>query len=126
MELKPAGRIPYTKDVWDEFKIRLTNELSEKALDNDQIFNNSEYREYIVNYVDSELLSSKKESERLILGINIRLAHMDIETSDGKKIYPIINEYKGHHLMKTYYFYKTDNKIDMGCVEVRKSTIIIP
>jgi len=125
MEIKPAGRIPYTEKVWNEFKIRLSDTLRNEALDNEQIFSNPDYKNFIVSYVESELLSQKKDNERLILGTNIRLAHMDIETSEGTKTYPIINEYKVHHLMKTYYFYKADDGIKMGCVEVNKKSIII-
>ena len=125
MEIKPAGKIPYTEKVWNEFKLRLADTLRNKALDNDQIYNDSNSKDFIVSYVEKELLAQKKDNERLILGINIRLAHMDIETSEGKRTFPIINEYKVHHLMKTYYFYKDGNEIKMGCVEVKNSPIIL-
>ena len=126
MEIKPAGRIPYTEKVWEDYKLRLADTLRNNALDNDQIFNDPAAKSFIVSYVDKELMSEKKDSERLILGTNIRLAHMDIETSSGKRTFPIINEYKVHHLMKTYYFYKDKDEVKMGCVEVKKTPIIIP
>lgn len=126
MEIKPAGNIPYTKNVWDEYKLRLANTLREKALDSDQIFTDPVTKNYIVSYMENEILSEKKENERLILNMNIRLVHMDIETSTGKRVFPLVNEYKGHHLMKTYYFYKTDDgRCEMGCVEVNQKPKII-
>lgn len=128
MEFKPAKNIPYTRETWEEYKNRLAAILREKALDGDQIFKDPETKNYIVSYMESELLSEKKENERLILGTNIRLVHMEIETSTGKRVFPIVNEYKGHHLMKTFYFYKReDGSCDMACVEVKNTpSIIIP
>ena len=128
MEIKRATNIPYTRETWEEYKNRLAAILREKALDGNQIFNDPVTKNYIVSYMESELLSEQKENQRLILGTNIRLVHMEIETSMGKRVFPIINEYKGHHLMKTYYFYKQDDgSCAMGCVEVNeKPAIIVP
>lgn len=127
MEIKPAGNIPYREKVWKEYKMRLANTLREKALDCDEIVKNPEAKSFITSYVNNELMDEKKDRERLLLNTNIRLANMDIETSNGKKVYPLINEYKGHHLMKSYYFYKEEDSIKIGCVEVNpKPTIILP
>ena len=125
MEIKPTGPIPYTEKTFNEYKVRLVNTLIKEGLDADQIFNDSEAKAFITNYVEQELMSEKKDTERLILGTNIRLVHMEIDSPRGKKTYPLVNEYKGHHLMKTYYFYKKDNKIQMGVVEVNPTSIII-
>ena len=126
MEIKPAGRIPYTEQVWIQYKERLANTLREKALDTEEIFNDPDAKNFITNYMENELMSEKKDAERLILGLNIRLAHMELETSEGKRVFPIVNEYKVHHLMKTYYFYRDeDHSIKMGTVEVVKKSIIL-
>lgn len=126
MEVKPAGKIPYTEKIWNEYKLRLARTLREKALDSDQIFSDATAKNYIVNYMETELINEKKDTERLLLNTNIRLAHMEIDTATGTRIYPIVNEYTGHHLMKTYYFYKEDNgSCKMGCVEVNPKTLII-
>ena len=127
MEIKPAGHIPYTEKIWNEFKERLIDTLLKNALDAEQIYNNSELKNFIVSYVEKELLNEKKDAERLILNMNIRLVHLDIESSTGKRTFPLINEYTGHHLMKTYYFYQEENgSCKMGCVEVNPKKIIIP
>ena len=126
MEIKPAGKIPYTKKVWEEYKLRLTHTVQEKALDADQIFNDPDAKNYIVSYMEKELINEKKEAERLLLNTNIRLVHMDIETNTGTRTFPLVNEYKGHHLMKTYYFHKEDTgNIKMECVEVNPKPAII-
>ncbi len=125
MEIKPAGRIPYTEKVWNEYKSRLAHELRTNALDSDQIFKDATAKQLIVSYMEQELVNEKKEAERLILGLNIRLAHMELETSEGNRTFPIVNEYKGHHLMKTYYFYKDNNECKIGCVEVNPTSLII-
>lgn len=126
MEIKPSGRIPYTENIWNEYKKRLAITLRERALDGDQIFNDPIAKEYIVSYMEKELINEKKDAERIILNTNIRLVHMDIETNSGTRTFPLVNEYKGHHLMKTYYFHKEDDgKIVMECVEVNSKPLII-
>lgn len=127
MEIKPAGNIPYTEKQFNDYKERLARTLMDKALDSDSIFMDTEAKQFITNYVETELLSEQKDMERLILNLNIRLANIDINTSTGTKNYPVINEYKIHHLVKTYYFYRdTETKsIKLGTVEVKKSPLII-
>lgn len=126
MEIKPAGKIPYTKKVWDDYKERLAYTLRERALDGEQIFNDPVAKAFILSYMEKELINEKKDTERLILNLNIRLVHMEIETTSGKRVFPVVNEYKGHHLMKTYYFHKEDDgKIIMDCVEVNPKPLII-
>ena len=127
MEVKPAGHIPYTEAIWNEYKERLVNTLREKAIDADTIYEDTDLKNYIVSYVESELMNEKKDNERLLLNTNIRLVHLEIDSKNGKKVYPLINEYRGHHLMKTFYFYKDqDNQCKLGCVDVKQSSIIIP
>ena len=126
MEIKPAGKIPYTRQVWEDYKERLAKTLRDKALDCDQIFNDGKAKNYIVNYTKNELMNEKKDTERLILGTNIRLSHMEIESTAGTRTFPVVNEYKGHHLMKTYYFHKKeDTSIVMEFVEVDPKPLII-
>ena len=125
MEIKPAGGMPYTEKTFNEYKLRLTDTLMRQGLDSDTIFRDSQLKQFIFNYVENELMNEKKDTERIILGTNIRLVHMEIEASSGKKIYPLVNEYKGHYLMNTYYFYKNGSECKMGCVEVNPSPIIL-
>ncbi len=126
MEVKPAGFIPYSEKTWNDFKERLVTRLLEKAIDCDEAFENTDVKNFISSYVEKELLNEKKDNERLLLNINIRLSNMEIHSSYGKKIFPIINEYVGHHLFKTYYFYRdSDNSIKMGCEEIVKKQIIL-
>ena len=127
MELKPAGKIPYTEAVWNEYKERLVNTLREKAIDADTIYEDVDLKNYIVSYVENELMNEKKDNERLLLNTNIRLVHLEIDSKDGKKVFPLINEYHGHHLMRTFYFYKDlHNQCTLGCVDFKQSSIIIP
>jgi hypothetical protein len=126
MEIKPAGKIPYTKKTWDDYKDRLASTLRKRALDGDQIFKDNKAKEFIVNYMQNELINEKKETERLILNMNIRLVHMEIESTAGKRVFPVVNEYKGHHLMNTYYFHKKkDGSIVMESVEVNPKPLIL-
>lgn len=123
--ITPAGRIPYTENVWNRFKQRLADELRNKALSTTDIANDSEAKEFIINYADQELLNSQKEVVRLTQNQNIRLSHLSINTSNGPIEYPIILSYTGHHLTKALYFYKKDESITIGVVEVNPSGIIL-
>jgi hypothetical protein len=126
MEIKPAGKIPYTEKIFNEYKLRLADTLRKRALNSDQIFGDPDIKNFITSYMETELLAPRKDTERLITNTNIRLAHMEINTSSGKQIFPIVNEYKNHHPMKTYYFYKDEHNVcKMGCVEVNPKSIII-
>lgn len=127
MQVKPAGNIPFTEKEWNDFKERLANTLREKAYTTDVIFNDVELRNFIINFMESEIANEKKDTERLILGTNIRLAHMELETANGVQVFPIINTYKGHHLMYTEYFYKdeTTHECKLGRVEVVPKIILV-
>ena len=46
MEIKPAGYIPYSEKAWKEFKERLVNTLMSKALNCDQIYEDSDAKNY--------------------------------------------------------------------------------
>ena len=125
--IKAPGRIPYTEKQWNDFKEKMSATLRENALDSDEIFNDPNAKNYIVNYMQTEILSEKSDNERLILNINIRLAHLTIETATGKRVFPVILYYRGHHLFKMSYFYrdKLNNSIKMGTLEVNPKQIII-
>ena len=126
LQIKPAGKIPYTEKVWNEYKERLANTLREKGVTCDQLFNDPDLKNFVTNYMSTEILTEKKDRERILTNTNIRLAHLDIETDQGIQTYPIVNEYTGHHLQKTYYFYKDENdSCKMGCVEVVTKSILL-
>ena len=113
----------YNSDImqqWNEFKQKMAHTLREDALTGDEIFSDTEAKNYIVNYMEKSILTEKSENERLIMNINIRLAHMTIETATGPKVYPIILEYKGHHLMKVSFIKKNLNYFQKSKFYVRK------
>ena len=127
MEITPAGFIPYTEKVWNEFKVRLATTLEREALDSAALTSDPKLKEFIVNYAEQELLSEEKDQERIKNRTNIRLANMVIETSRGQREFPIVNEYRGHHVMRVRYFKRNGESIEFGVVEVvEKPHIIIP
>lgn len=127
MEITPAGFIPYTEKTWNEFKERLATILDREALDCSFLSSDPKLKEFVINYSEQELLSEQKDAERIADKTNIRLSNMVIQTSRGVKEYPVVNEYRGHHLMRTKYFKRSGNTIEFGVVEVvEKPHIIIP
>lgn len=128
MEITPAGFIPYTEKTWNEFKEILATILDREALDCDFLSSDPKLKNFIVNFAEQELLSETKDAERIKSKTNIRLSNMVIQTSRGTKQYPVVNEYKGHHLMRTKYFKRNGESIEFGVVEVvqDKPAIILP
>ena len=126
-QIKPAGKIPFTEEHWNRFKEKLANTLRTKALDSNQIFEDTDAKNFIVNYMQNEIFSEESENRRLILNINIRLAHLTISTKDGDRPFPIILEYKVHHLIKVHYFTKNieNNQVSMETLDVKESPIVL-
>lgn len=119
--------IAYTARQFEAYKRRLATELYENGLDADSIAVNADYMNYIANYIDDNLI--KKKEHYALQGIVHKLAHMDISSENTKiaKLYPIVNEYKGHDLQKTMYFSKDSTRsIQVITVPVLESTIVIP
>ena len=126
LQIKSPGKIPFRKETWDEFKKVLNEMLTHQALSADDIYNDIDAKNFIIQYVDENILSEKSDNERLILNINIRLAHISIDTVSGTKTFPVINEYHGHHLKSVSYFYKNkeNNKINIRTIEIKNNKII--
>lgn len=113
----------YSEKEFNTYKERLASALLTDGIDADTINENSDYKTFISNYVDSEIV--QKKHKFAILGITHKLAHMDINYQDTGKIYPIVNEYKGHDLQKTIYFSKGSNEdIIINEIPVKESKII--
>ena len=119
--------IAYTAQQFESYKKRLAKGLVENGLDADSIAENADYKNFISNYVDDYFI--KKKEHYALQRIVHRLAHMDITNSNENtsKVYPIVNEYKGHDLQKTMYFSKdSTGAISVITVPVLDSTIVIP
>lgn len=121
----PAGFIPYSEERYNDFKARLAAELVKRGLDTSQLSSNPKMRDFIVNYGEQELRGSGKEEERLHEGISLRFANMEIRTSSGSKTFPVINEYHGHHLMRTRYFTANGTNVEIRVCEVIPKAIIV-
>lgn len=123
--VKPAGFIPYSENQWKDFQARLAAELITKALDTSHLSSNPKMRDIIVNYGEQELRGPGKEDERLREGINLRFANFKIDTSSGSREFPVINEYRGHHLMRTRYFTANGSDVEICICEVVPTKIIV-
>lgn len=120
----------YTKAQMDAFKERLAKAIYAKGIPADEIVNRTEYKTFISNYAQTEIID--KKMKHALQGISHRFSNMEFRFNGGDKptrTYPVINEYKGHDLIKTYYFAKsTDGQISVESVSVidSKPTILIP
>jgi hypothetical protein len=99
--------ISYSERQFNDYKKRLTDALLSEGLSADIINDNSSYKQYIADYVDDNIV--KQKTHYALQGITHKLAHVDINFHESGKVYPVVNEYKGHDLQKTMYFSKDSN-----------------
>ena len=125
MEFKPDQGIKYDSKVWNYYKERLSRELDEYALDTDDLSRNAMMREFIVNYAEKEIKNEKRDRELKLQGISIKLANVVVETKNGTRQFPVINEYDGHYMLRTRYFKLVGSTIEIGTVDVLPKSILI-
>lgn len=105
MQLGPRGKSIYTEPQFYDYIGRLRTALFRNGLSSLDIVNDSVCKQYITNWVQTEVID-KKERDK-ICGVIKTLANMEVHFSGPDRdpiVYPIIHEYKGHHLIKSYYF----------------------
>lgn len=112
----------------EDYKARLGHALSSNGISCDEIANNTEYKNFIYQYADEELI--KKEMRHKLMGETYRMAVTDLEkySSNSEKtklLFPIINKYHGHSLVETFYFAKDNDGIKVCSVPVVKPIINI-
>lgn len=126
MEMRPDPGRPYSEKTFQDFKGRLSKVLIDRGIDADTAFSDAWVRATITNYVKDMLMNEHQERIRLASNVNIRLAHIEVGAGNTHKVYPVVFEYRGHHLHKAIYFCYNDDKTI--CVEemlVNESKLII-
>ena len=119
----------YGRRIIDDYRHRLAVELANDGLSQDDINEHPEYMSYIKNYVDTEIINKKTRHD--IEGLSYRLANSVLgeyskSEESSRKIYPVVNVYKGHNLQYTIYFRLTGDKtIETSTVNVYQSSLII-
>lgn len=90
------------------YKEQLARTLMKHGYHSEIIANNSELKQFIENYVSTNVIDSMNRDK--ILGITRKLANMEITLPNGEHAtYPIIHAYKYHNLMNTTIFYIDEN-----------------
>lgn len=127
LKVTPAGFIPYTEKTFNEFKERLAATLLREALDTTALNSDEQLRNFIINYSQTELLSEQKDAERIENRTNIRLSNMVFESGGRQREFPVVNEYKNHHLMRVRYFRRNGESVEFGVCEVLEGPkLIVP
>lgn len=112
MNLGPRAKSIYSSTQWGDYRERLKKSLYNEGLSAIDITNNTDYKTFVSNYVQTNVVNAA--TKNTILGISHRLANVELTKGDVKSVYPVINEYKGHDLTKIYYFKAGHN----GTIEV--------
>lgn len=120
------------RKVQESYRNRLAQALINDGVDCEALLNDTESKTVFMNMVDDIII--KKEMSFKIQGLTNRLAAVDLASfcKDGaatNKMYPVINQYKSHNLVKTYYLSVTDTngvkELRLGEVPVRESSILL-
>lgn len=128
MEVNFGGNkiVPYTERQWNDYKARMMTTLPKDAASGQEIAEDPNFKQFVSNFVMSRVEDPEKKEADRKAGISQRLANMEVKSSMGTIMYPIVNEYKGHYVMKTYYFKKGPGGYQVKTIEVVPTGIIIP
>lgn len=99
----------YTELNIYSYKQRLALALVNGAVSSDMLLEekNGELRKYITNYVEEVFKTSKVQNdiERVTYKlVNSSIHGIDNDNAGVVKTYPLINKFKGHLLVETFYF----------------------
>ena len=119
---------PYTKKELEKYQYQLINILSKSGITCEMINNNAYYKNFIANYVESEIVN--KIHKFALQDITHKFIHMNISMVKNNKnteyIYPVINRYKGHNLLESILYVIDSNEvITTRTVPFRDSSIIL-
>lgn len=128
MELKRPGFIPFTEKQWMEFKERMMTIIPREALSSEEILRDPEASQFVRNYADANFCDPIQVEKFKQIGITFKFANMDIDVGKDSPIsYPIVNEYKGHHIYRTGYFARDGKSFVMKYIDVvPERKIIVP
>lgn len=127
-EIKLRYQLQYKPRDFEDYKNRLAIALSNNGLSCSELVKDSTYSNYVKNCA-ADMIRNNATKNR-IMGLTLRLDNVDLAsyTKDGSRLeeaYPVINEFAGHFLRKTYYFVKIEGGVKVEAIDVKKSTIDI-
>lgn len=108
--LYKPGFIPFSERQWNDYKQRLAVTVAEEGVSCEELSTDPEAQQFVKNYADTNFTDPTKTEELRQKGITLKFAVMNISTNRGDFNYPIINEYKGHHIYRTGYFSREANQ----------------
>ena len=108
--LYKPGFIPFSERQWNDFKERLSVTVAREGVSSEELMTDPEAQQFVKNYANTNFVDSDKTEKLRQQGITLKFAVMTISTKDGDFNYPIINEYKGHHIYRTGYFSRERDK----------------
>lgn len=128
MEMKPAGKIPFTEKEWLAFKDKLAVLVTNNAMDTVEFSQDARMKDFVLNMVENEFVNDKsvKNIRRTLTNTNIRFVNLELNIGDQIKVFPLINEYQNHHLTNVYYLRKDGEECKLDCVSVKSSPLIVP
>ena len=126
--LHKPGFIPFTEKQWINFKERMITIIPREAISSEEVLRDPDAKQFIHNYVEANFIDPDRVAKLKLQGITFRFANMEIDVGGREPVsYPIINEYKGHHIYRTGYFAREGKAIVMKYIDVvPEKKIILP
>lgn len=113
------GFIPFTEKQWNEFKERMMTIIPKEAISSNELAQDPQAAQFVKNYADANFLDPTKVEQLKAKGITLKFANMSIDIGAPTPIsFPLVNEYKGHHIYRTGYFVRDGSTIKMKYLDV--------
>lgn len=118
--------VPYTERQWNDYKLRMMTTIPKDAATGDEITNDPDFKQFVSNFVFGRLEDPQQKEKDRQNGITFKLTNMEVNSSEGTFVYPLVNEHRGHYVMKTHYFKKEAGGYVVKTIEVVPTGIIVP
>ena len=113
------GFIPFSEKTWDKFKSKMMTIIPREAISSNELLQDPVAAQFVRNYAEANFLNPQKVEELKQKGISLKFANMSIDVGGPEQIsFPIVNEYKGHHIYRTGYFVRVGSTITMKYIDV--------
>jgi len=120
------NHMPWPTEIWEDYLHRSRSMILNDGLTIDDMNNDPIAKNYVINYVESELFNKDKEKNRAIAGSIYNFDYIKLYDSDTIKVYPVIVRYQSHFIQDTTYFRKNGSGgIEMITIPVVNDKFII-
>lgn len=120
------NHMPWPTEIWEDYLHRSRELILNDGLTIEDMNNDSVAKNYVINYIESELFNKDKEKNRAINGSLYYFDYIKLYDSGFTKVYPVIIRYQSHFIQDTTYFRKNGSGgIEMVTIPVVNDKFLI-